>query len=50
MEYKGMKVELITEGYWPKGVTLICSDDGINWREQHVVCLHDGVGFLVDVS
>ena len=32
MQYHGQEVELITEGYWPEGATLICSDDGKNWE------------------
>ena len=43
MQYNGQAVELITEGYWPEGVTLICSDDGKDWNPLlDVVCLHDG--------
>ena len=42
MKYNGQDVELITEGYWPEGVTLICSDDGKDWNPLlDVVCLHD---------
>ena len=45
MKYKGMKVELITEGFWPEGVELICSDDGVEWHSSTFVCLHSGRGF-----
>ena len=42
MQYNGQEVETITKGYWPEGVTLICSDDGIDWNPLlDVVCLHD---------
>ena len=46
MQYNGKDVELITEGYWPEGVTLICSDDGIDWNVHGgIVCLHNCVAF-----
>lgn len=46
MQYNGQEVELITEGYWPEGVTLICSDDWIDWNALFdAVCLHDGCVF-----
>ena len=46
MQYNGQDVELITEGYWPEGVTLICSDDGIDWNVHGgIVCLHNCVAF-----
>ena len=42
MKYNGQEVELITEGYWPEGETLICSNDGKNWSHRlDVVCLHN---------
>ena len=42
MQYNGQEIDLITEGYWPEGVTLICSNDGKNWSHRlDVVCLHD---------
>ena len=46
MTYNGQEVELITEGYWPEGVRLICSDDGVYWNERGcVVCLCSCVAF-----
>ena len=44
--YNGQEVELITESYWPEGVTLICSDDGVDWNVHGgIVCLHNCVAF-----
>ena len=40
--YNGQEVELITEGYWPEGVTLICGYDGVTWLEEKVFFLRDG--------
>ena len=48
MQYNGQEVELITEGYWPEGVTLICSDDGKTWLEKKSVCLHKGLCLYAD--
>ena len=46
MKYNGQEVELITEGYWPEGVTLIYSDDGISWIERKdCVCLAKSTAF-----
>ena len=46
MQYNGQEVELITEGYWPEGVTLICSEDGVDWNEHGgIVCISDGMPF-----
>ena len=42
MKYNGQEVDLITDGYWPKGETLICSDDGKTWLEEKVFFLRDG--------
>lgn len=43
LQYEGQEVETITEGYWPEGVTLICSDDGIDVRFINAaVCLQTG--------
>ena len=38
MKYNGQEVELITEGYWPEGVTLICGEYAIT----DVICLRAG--------
>ena len=38
MQYNGQEVELITEGYWPEGVTLVCSEYAIT----DVICLRAG--------
>lgn len=43
LQFEGHEVETITDGYWPEGVELICSDDGINWGGLTVVCLNSGV-------
>ena len=48
MKYNGQEVELITEGYWPEGETLICSDDGIDWLEKKAICLHNGICLYAD--
>ena len=45
MQYNGQDVELITEGYWPEGVELICGDDGVRWLSSTFVCLRNMVGF-----
>ena len=45
MQYNGQDVELITEGYWPEGVELICGDDGVRWQSSTFVCLRNMVGF-----
>ena len=42
MQYNGQEVDLITEGYWPEGETLICSDDGKTWLEGKVFFMRDG--------
>ena len=46
MQYNGQEVGLITEGYWPEGETLICSDDGENWSiHQEIVCISNCTSF-----
>lgn len=45
MKYEGQEIELITEGFWPKGVELICSDDGVEWQSSTFVFLYSGRGF-----
>ena len=48
LQYEGQEVECITEGYWPEGVELICSDDGHVFNPfENSVCLRtreDGYG------
>lgn len=46
--YNGQPVELITLGYWPDGIDLICSDDGSVWHDKRAICLHDGIIFDED--
>ena len=49
MQYNGQEVELITEGYWPEGVTLIYSDDGKDWcARTNCVCLAKKMAFSTD--
>ena len=32
ISYNGMELECIESGYWPDGVTLVCSDNGKDFR------------------
>ena len=49
LQYDGQEVETITEGYWPEGVTLVCSNDGVDWiNRSGIVCISNGVAFYKD--
>lgn len=50
MLYDGQEVDLITEGYWPDGVTLIARDESSSGLSEYrdVICLHNNMAFLVD--
>jgi hypothetical protein len=48
IEYNGMKLEEITEGYWPEGVTLVAFDGCAHKEYIGVVCLCNSFAFIAN--
>lgn len=46
IEYNGMKLEEVTAGYWPDGVTLVAVDGSAHQEYSNVVCLCNSVAFF----